>query len=189
MNNEEAIETCRMRLISSLTGWDAGQLEENPSGAEELFARKGGGKIHLIGGVSHITDVEKYIQQFNPVVTVIDQGPKVMYPGKDLDSVERKQKLYNRLRELAKKYNTAIMTVGQADAEADNRKFLTLNNLDGSKVGIPGELDWCMGIGKLDDEAYAGTRFLSICKNKLRGATGHGIVLLDVPRCRFTDSK
>jgi replicative DNA helicase len=168
-------------------GWDTAQLELNPAGAEDLFAKKGGGKIHLIGSVSHITDVEKYIAKFNPVVAFIDQGPKVVYPGKDLDSVERKQKLYNRLRELAKKYNVAIVTLGQADAESDNRKFLGLNNLDGSKVGIPGELDWCMGIGKLDDEAYAGTRFLSICKNKLRGATGHGTVLLDVPRCRFMD--
>lgn len=185
LNNEESIRTLRVRLYCSMLGWDQDHLLKDPEGARKIFASKGGNKIHLFGDVLSILDVEKYVARVRPVVVVIDQGPKLTCPGKELSEVEKKQHVYNRLRRIGIQYNTSVISLGQADSDADGKKYPGLANLDGSKVGIPGELDWCMAIGKVEDAGYESVRFLNVCKNKLTGKLGRGAVLIDIPLCRY----
>ena len=69
---------------------------------------------------------------------------------------------------MAKLYNTSIICLAQAVGEAENRKYLKLSDIYGSRVGIQGELDYAIGIGRtMDDLAYANVRFINIPKNKL----------------------
>jgi hypothetical protein len=187
MNNEEDIRIVKRRLYSAMLGWDKAYIERHRKEAEELFKAKGGDNIMLVGGVNHIRKVEHYIHVLKPHIAIIDQGPKVAFPG-DCNEVERKQRLFNKYREIAKDYNCAFVSLGQADNAADGKRWLHLGNLDGSKVGIPGELDWCLGIGKSNDHGYEFIRYLSIAKNKLTGIYGRGEVKFDPAKCRYEDA-
>lgn len=187
LNNEEDIEIVRLRLYSAMTGWDEDWIASHQPQAESDFESKGGGSIYLIGEVDHINKVEQILHRFKPYITVIDQGPKVSFPGSKLSEVERKQRLYERYRSLAKQYDTVLISLGQADSDAEGKKWIGLNNLDGSKVGIPGELDWCLGIGKNNDPGYENTRYLNIAKNKLSPHYGRAEVIFNVKTCRYED--
>lgn len=186
LNNEEDIERIRLRSFCSMCAEPQEWLDANPIEADQRFHERGGERLKFIGGVTHINDVEKHISAFRPRICIIDQGPKIdLYVGKNTSDTAKFQKLYNRFREMAKEYGPDIVTLGQADERSENRKFLGLNNLDSSKVGIPGELDWCIGMGRLHAPEYAGLRFLTGAKNKLRATYLQDSVNFDINSCTF----
>lgn len=187
MNNEEDIRRVRLRLYSAMTGWAKDYIETHVKAAEEKFILKGGDTIKMVGEVDHINKVEALIHEVKPYVVVVDQGPKVNYPNPKLSEVERKQKLYARFRQMSLQYDCIFITIGQADSNAEGRQWIGLNNLDGSKVGIPGELDWCLGIGKSNEPGYEYTRYLNIAKNKLSPHYGRATVMFNVEKCRYDD--
>jgi hypothetical protein len=156
----------------------------NYDAAWEAWIKRGGENLKFIGSIAHISQVIQKLERFKPRVVIIDQGPKVQTYG-NLEGVARLQQLYNQYRDLANEYDCSIITLGQADNLAENRKYLNLNNLDSSKVAIQGELDWCLGIGRIDTEGFEEVRYLNSCKNKLTGRYGRGEVLFDINRCRF----
>ena len=183
LNNEEDIGRMRLRALSCMTQKTYDQIDANYDACVDTWDKYGGDRIKFIGNMVHIAEIEKHIRNFQPVLTIIDQGPKVRIYDKDLSEVQRLQTLYNLYRELAKVYNTALITLGQADSAAENKEILTLSNLDGSKVGIPGELDFCLGIGANDK--HPGRRFFNVAKNK--GRMGHGVMEFNEEICRYTD--
>lgn len=187
LNNEEDIRRVKLRLYSAMTNWNKEYIETHIKAAKDIFTEKGGETIKMVGEVDHINKVEALLHEARPYVVVIDQGPKVNYPNPKLSEVERKQKLYARYRQLALQYDCIFITIGQADSNAEGQKWIGLNNLDGSKVGIPGELDWCLGIGKSNEPGYEYTRYLNIAKNKLSPHYGRCTVMFNVERCRYED--
>ena len=185
LNNEEDIGRMRLRALSCMTQKTYDQIDADYDACVALWDKYGGDRIKFIGNMVHISEVEKHIRNFQPVMTFIDQGPKVRIYDKDLSEVQRLQHLYNEYKEMAKMYKTALITLGQADSAAENKEVLTLNNLDSSKVGIPGELDWALGIGSNDK--HPGRRFFNVAKNK--GRMGKGVMEFDDTICRYTDIK
>lgn len=184
LSNEEGIERLRLRAYCAMLGRTKQAISDNVEEAEKWWVAYGGDRLKMIGGCTHIDLVEKYINHFKPQVVAIDQGPKVNIHGKE-DNVRKLQLLYNSYRELAKEYNTAILTAGQADNLSENRKLLGLNNMDFSKVGIPGELDYAIGIGMTNEPGMENRRYINISKNKLRGIRANTTTYLDVPKCRY----
>jgi len=187
LNNEEGIERIKLRAMSSMMSVKVEYIEANPAKSDDIWENEyKGDNIKFIGGINHISMVVQKLERFKPRVIVIDQGPKVDTYG-NLEGVARLQILYNTYRDLANEHDCSIITLGQADNNAENRKYLSLNNLDASKVAIQGELDWCLGIGRVDAEGYEEVRYLSNVKNKLTGRYGKGEVRFDIQKCRFMD--
>jgi hypothetical protein len=186
LNNEEGIERIKARAMSAMLSVTPQWIMENFDAAEEKWLLGKGDRLKFIGGINHISKVVQKLERFHPRVIVIDQGPKVDTYG-SLEGVQRLQILYNQYRDLANEHDCSIITLGQADNNAENRKYLNLNNLDSSKVAIQGELDWCLGIGRVDAEGFEEVRYLSNVKNKLTGRYGRGEVHFDIQCCRFTD--
>lgn len=187
LQNEEDIKRVKSRAVCAMYQRTPEQIMEELEHFETAWAINYEPRLKLIPSVTDISQVEHYIQRFKPSVVFIDQGPKVSFPlaNKNANGVEKLQKLYNRFRELAKEYGPDIITLGQADNNAHNKKFLGLNNLDQSKVAIQGELDWCIGIGFLDEPGYESVRYLSMVKNKLKGIYPKDQVIFDVPACKW----
>ena len=109
---------------------------------------------------------------YNPKIVVIDQADKLQFHGDSkLGDVARLQRVYSKLRELTKKYDTHILTVGQASQSAENRKWLLPTDLDSSKTLKPGEFDYIIGIGKIFSDNFDpesdDVRYMHLCKNKL----------------------
>jgi len=66
---------------------------------------------------------------------------------------------------------------------------LQLNHMDSSKIGIPGELDFAIGVGSIEEIGYEEVRYLSVCKNKLKGMHGKGEVTFKYKTCNFSGNR
>jgi hypothetical protein len=188
LNNEEDIRRVKRWGVCSMLGVKEEWIAQNPIRAEELWKHNRGEDIKFIGECHDIFQIEKYIQIDKPGIVVIDQGPKVMIPGTaKMQGPDILKKLYNEYRKLAKNYETRVITLGQADDASTNRQWLGLTNIDSSKVGIPGELDWALGVGFIDDPKFAAIRYLNVAKNKLTGRRARKEVTFKMEHSRFSD--
>lgn len=157
------------------------------SEAKRLFKERGGDKIKIYDSAYiSVYDIEEVIKKYKPRFVIIDQGDKVSFRGQDqLSGTERLKELYRKFREIAKAYNVDIITAGQASASAEGKKWLQLDDMDNSKTGKPGELDFAIGIGKTEDDE---ARYLHLSKNKVKdGNHGKYVVTIEPMKARFKD--
>lgn len=183
--NEEAVGRVLGRAHCAFFNVTEEWLIEHPTKADALWKEHAERYVKFVPKVQWLHDVEKYLKAFNPRVCFIDQGPKLQCHIKGDNDVARLQKIYNTLRGWGEDYDCSIITLGQADSASEGRRILGLHNLDRSKVAVPGELDWCVGIGFTNETGQEEVRHINVCKNKLTGRRANDAVLLDIGRCRF----
>lgn len=193
LNNEEDGEKLMSRFYQALLNVPQEILESHPEECKKEFLRLGGNKFLLYDeAIIYIDDIEELFNTYNVRVCVIDQADKLHFKGQaKLGDVQRLQTIYAKLRELAKKYDVHILTVGQASISAENRKWLYPSDLDGSKTLKPGEFDYIIGIGKKFDDTdtdKANLRYIHLCKNKL-GTGLHAMIeaVFDPSRARYSE--
>lgn len=192
-NNEEGGKKLKKRLYQAVLNATTEQLVEYKESAEETFLQKGGQRIKIYDDASlSIETIDRLLADFNVRLLVIDQGDKVHFRGEgNYSTVDRLKILYGKFRELAKKYDVPIITVGQASAQAEGKKWLQMSWMDNSKTGKPGELDYAIGIGLSEDDVANGItslRYINICKNKMnQGHHGQYAVQFDSLRARYLD--
>lgn len=172
-NNEEDGEKLMSRFYQAFLNISKDTLEKHPERAYEEFVKRGGHRFKLHDeAIITIEDIEEMCKLYNPKIVVIDQADKLQFHGDSkLGDVARLQRVYSKLRELTKKYDTHILTVGQASQSAENRKWLLPTDLDSSKTLKPGEFDYIIGIGKIFSDNFDpesdDVRYMHLCKNKL----------------------
>lgn len=189
-NNEERGTKVKLRMYCSLLNMTKEEVSADPVKAEELFKEKHGDRIKIYdSAVITISDIEAILKQYKVRVMVIDQGDKVKFRGdKDMATHERLKRVYGIFRELAKEYNCDIITAGQASAAGEGAKWLSLDMMDNSKTGKPGELDYAIGIGYANEEGREAMRYLHLAKNKMKnGVHGRYFVRFDALRARYSD--
>lgn len=167
--NEEGASRISLRLTQAITGATRAEIRSNPSTIEDKRRANGWDRIILFDNVTHISAVDKILDKFRPRILFIDQGTKVSTDFRSDNEVYSAQFLFNWYRERAKLYDATIICLAQATGEAENRKYLKLSDIFGSRVPIQGELDFAIGIGRtLDDLALSDIRFFSVPKSKLK---------------------
>lgn len=164
---------------------ELGFMGEADMGVE--LDRLGWKRVLTASGVQHVSQVRKCLELYNPRLLVIDQGAKVAhdFQCKEVDVIRT---LYGWYRDMAEQFNTAIITVEQGVGEAINREWLKLTDIYNSRVGLQGELDYAVGIGrKVDKPSQENIRFFHVSKNKLfDGATVKFHTHFDKERCLWT---
>lgn len=188
-NNEEKGSKVKLRIASSLTGLTKDNMQSDPDNAQAAYLSLGGSKIKLYdSAVITMYDLDRILKSFDVRILVIDQGDKLIIPGKWDKNTDRLTAIYQRLRELVKTYpKLDILAAGQASAEAANRKWLQLDWMSESKTGKPGELDYAIGIGAQIE--HQDTRYITICKNKMHnGNHGQWVVNFDHNIGRYYDN-
>lgn len=166
--NEEGGRDIVYRLYSALLGKTYQQCIENPEQSEKEFLAKGGNKIVFMDRpVLHRSEMERVFEKYKPALIVIDNLDKVKGFEADRNDLVLAA-IYKWARTMAKTY-APIISVGQADATANNSKWLTEAQMADSKTGKPAELDFIIGIGRVDADGFEYVRYISIPKNKLRG--------------------
>ena len=157
--------------------------------ATEAFITRGGAKLKLYDNAFiSIEKIRQLIKMMNPRIVVIDQGDKIAFSGAvKLEGHARLKELYRMFRELAKEFDTHIITVGQASGEAAGKRWLEMHHMDCSKTSKPGEMDYIIGIGKTMSEDTEDTlRYLNFCKNK-DGQHARHIIQYDLAKSRYID--
>ena len=108
-----------------------------------------------------------------------------------MSTVDRLKAVYGKFRELAKTYNCDVIAVGQASVSGEGSKWLKMSDMDNSKTGKPGELDYAIGIGKTFDDVdnpVCSIRYISLCKNKMNeGKHGRYEVVFNASCALYTD--
>lgn len=168
-NNEEAGKKVGKRFYQSYVGMEKEDIKSNPLAAQKAFD-KISHKFKLVDDAGlTIRDMERIISNHNPRVIIVDQLWKVYgYENSSSNDVARIGSIYNWGREIAKKY-APVIAVHQADATSAGQKWIEKNQLHMSKVGIVGELDALITLGKTHDPSEEFIRFLYTPKNKLTG--------------------
>lgn len=167
-NNEERGKLF-LRLVEAATGWGLVDIVRDEKAALSAYTAVTGGidRIRVCepeGGLT-TTDIERVLREGKYGLIGINVLDKVQGFGK-LDEVARMRELAKWCRGLASKY-APVIAVQQADASASGQRYLTMNQIYGSKTGMQGEADVILMLG-CEDPGF-NERYLSVAKNKLPG--------------------
>jgi replicative DNA helicase len=167
-NNEEQGNKVMLRYYQAALGLDWHQLRADLKGNREKFHEITKSNIRLYDHPSiHRRDVERVCEELNPSLIIFDQLDKIR--GFDADRQDLVfGKIYQWARELAKTYGP-VLAVSQASATGEGKRWLTMDDVDGSKTAKAAEADFIVGIGKTHAEEDEYTRYLHAIKNKLQG--------------------
>ena len=185
INNEEVGSTVLSRCYQASLGLTSEELFNNLELNELEYKRLTGDRIKIVDDANiGRKEIEALCKRLNPVLIVIDQIDKLRgFEGDRYDLIMKE--IYRWGRGLAKTYGPVI-GICQAGGTAENKKWLTMNDVDSSHTAKQGEADFMLGIGKVDDEGKENIRYLHVSKNKLPGdkdtlpALRHGKVDVDI---------
>jgi replicative DNA helicase len=167
-NNEQVGSEVMLRCYQAVFGVSEQELYTNLDYYSEEYKNKIQGKLKIIdNAIITRKKVEELCAKYNPSLVVFDQIDKIY--GFEADRYDLKMKaIYIWARELAKKY-CPVIGVCQAGGTAEGKKYLNMNDVDSSHTAKQSECDFMIGIGASNTEGDEFSRYLSICKNKLRG--------------------
>jgi len=187
--NEEKGNRIQLRLYSAMLNTPIREIISNRLSAKAEFIKRGGSKIKVYDNAYiSIEDIDRICNEYRPRIIIIDQGDKINFRGgAHLDGPIRLKELYRRFREQAKIHGCAVITAGQASAEAQGKKWLEMTHMDWSKTGKAGEFDISIGIGKCLDEGKESMRYIHLNKNKFTGLEIKTPVILNTLTGRYSD--
>ena len=186
--NEEGISGLKARCGVSLLGVTTQWAEENPTEFGQQVNIRSGDCIRWHGGVRSTRDVETLVKRYDPVVTVLDQLPKFILPGNKAEGPQGLANVYGWFREKSQELSTAMFGVAQAGFTAQNKQWLTMEDINASKTDVPGATDWAFGIGYSNEPGMDDFRFFNIFRNKKKyGRKGRAQVKFNPDRCRYKD--
>lgn len=168
--NEQSGEIILQRAIQSCLGITPTDFFKYKKQAIAKFNLKTQGRF-LVYDKAYIQakEFDALCQRNKPSLIIFDQLDKIkgFSNSKDRDDMTLKQ-IYQWARELAKQYGPVI-GVSQASVSAEGKKYLTMDDVDGSKTAKQGEADWILGIGASHQAGLELVRHFSLSKNKLIG--------------------
>lgn len=168
INNEEQGSKVKLRCYEACFGQPLKTLVKDWEFYKKEYLSKLGGKIKIYDrAFVHRKEVERVAKEIGPALIIFDQIDKIKGFEGDRYDLEMKQ-TYQWARELAKEYGPVI-GICQASASAENKQWLSMDDVDSSKTAKQGEADWMLGIGKQYKEGMENIRYFSIVKNKLVG--------------------
>jgi replicative DNA helicase len=194
LNNEGVNEKLKARIYQAFLGVTMQELLADPARWDAIYNKAMKGKILIPKQGSYSRwDVEKLCKRYKPALIAIDQLTKITGFEGARDDLELGAK-FQWGRDLAMEF-APVIGVSQADGQAENKKWLTMQHTANSKTSVAAEADWILGIGHIHDTGFEDFRFLNISKNKLLGddrtdpALRHGklTVKIDAPRARYVD--
>jgi hypothetical protein len=167
LGNEEPDRRVATRLQMAFvkkSRWELGDMDEGDLGV--TLEQLGWRNTLTASGIHHVNQVQKCLEVYDPRLVVIDRGAKVHHDFKCKD-IDYLMTLYNWYRDMAEQFNCAIITVEQGVGEANRKQWVELTDIYNSRVGIQGELDYAVGIGKSTDQNKEFSRYFNVSKNKL----------------------
>lgn len=168
IGNEDPASDLLMRIINRLTGMNKYEVQDDPDEAQRRLDKRNYDKFimaPLAPGNFH--QIRKLVDEYSPSVVVLDQLRNL-----DVDSENRTQALERAAtesRNLAKSKSVLVVSVTQAADSASGKTVLSRGDVDGSNVGIPGQIDLMIGLGATEDMERLNQRVLSFPKNKVSG--------------------
>jgi hypothetical protein len=112
-----------------------------------------------------IDDIRPLIEEFQPTVIVLDQIRNLA--GEADGEVQKLEENGQAFRRLLLEYRMIGLAVTQAGVSAEGKAWLGMEDMYGSKTGLPGTADLIVGMGADETMKSRGQRALSFPKNKM----------------------
>ena len=183
--NEEAYKRVGLRYLYCKSNMSSDQVLENRKVALSRYE-----PVKQLLSIKDATDkrmeyVEQLAKSVNPDIIVLDMGDKFASMGSERSDIYLKEAAIHA-RNIAKKYNCAIIWMSQLSAEAEGKINVNQSMLEGSKTGKAAEADLMLLISKNPEiegqDSNDPQRHIRLAKNKLTGWHGTVHVELDVER-------
>lgn len=191
-NNEGLAVNILPRVMQAVLNCTIAELgEKSKAGTlyEEFYAL-GGNKIRIrdCHGLT-VWDLESIIKVTKPRLVIYDMLAKFRgfsLARKDLEL----ESLCDFAREQSAIHKHSGIATCQISLEGADQEYPDLSCIKDSKTGMQGAADFCLFMGSLNDDTYAGHRWISDPKNKLRRLGGRAIkqqLLFKAETCQFTE--
>jgi len=178
VGNEDPAPDLLMRVINRLTGLNRQEVQDNPDRAQAILDKRNYEKLIMAPlAPGNFRQINGLVERFSPRVVILDQLRNL-----DVDSENRTQALEKAAtegRNLGKRRDLVVISVTQAADSASGKTILNRGDVDGSNVGIPGQIDLMIGIGATEEMERMNQRVLSFPKNKLSGKHEPIPILID----------
>ena len=187
--NEEAYKRVGLRYLYCKSNMSSDQVLENRKVALSRYE-----PVKQLLSIKDATEkrmeyVEQLAKSVNPDIIVLDMGDKFASMGSERSDIYLKEAAIHA-RNIAKKYNCAIIWMSQLSAEAEGKINVNQSMLEGSKTGKAAEADLMLLISKNPDiegqDSNDPQRHIRLAKNKLTGWHGTVHVELDVETGRYS---
>ena len=167
-DNEEEGKGIQTRIYQAALGITSDELWADLHGNKKKYYETLKGKMKLISDAAlNRKRIEAVCRAFKPSLIFINQLDKVRGFAADRPDLVLKD-IYQWARELSKQYGPVI-GVCQAGSSGENKKWLYMDDVDGSHTAKQGEADWILGIGQYHDIGHDQVRYFNLSKNKLLG--------------------
>lgn len=167
IGNEEDTYKTRKRIVCNLANCTPSQYEEQTDKALERARERGLDKLsicHMQPG--SIPEIDEVLAEVKPDVLVIDQIRNLYVPKADSMTVKL-EKLGIEVRSLLSKHGCLGVSITQARDGETKSAWLTMEEMDSSRTGLPAQADLIVGVGVTEELIRNNQRALSLCKNKL----------------------
>lgn len=166
-NEEPAFKTL-LRGVCARVGFSLQTIKENPDNFKSQVADLKNKVFIKDISTFTINELEAYCEDKDIDILIVDQLDKLGGINSN-NTTEALQKLYERMRLIAKKNNLAAIAITQAAASAEGKLYFGSDKLNNSKTGKAGEADIILCIGAYPrDEGHPddGFRIINIAKQK-----------------------
>jgi replicative DNA helicase len=197
LNNEGPGKRIIPRLYQSALNLTMTELKERHTEGVlvDQYRKAIGGrldKIRIIDVHGFATgQIESILEESNPGIIVYDMIDNIRGFGDMARTDLMLEEMYKWARERSVKYDCIGLATSQISNDGDGQQFPTLGMLKDSKTGKQGACDFQLMIGASNDVGLAGSRFISLPKNKLRrpdgGSDPRAEVIFDAVRARYRD--
>tara|TARA_R100001377_G_scaffold14147_1_gene7212 strand:+ start:50 stop:1252 length:1203 start_codon:yes stop_codon:yes gene_type:complete len=177
--NEEEYVRVAERYLCAASSMDTDEIKSNYALAAQRY-KKVRNQISMVDSMGQNLDwVENIIKHSKPDIVILDMGDKFAVKTSDQTDVYLKAAAIHA-RNIAKKYDCAIIWMSQLSADAQDKVYLDQSMLEGSKTGKAAEADLMLLIAKNpvtegSDDDKAAQRHINVAKNKLKGGW-HGVI-------------
>lgn len=166
--NEEPAADIRGRIRQRLLKLPKHELRANPERAAEALGAADLGRLDIAAlSPGSFQEIQRLLDGKAYDVLVLDQLRNIRVSAGT--RVEELEQAATEARNLGKRAGVLVVSVTQAGDSATGKIYLELNDVDGSKTGIPAQMDLMLGVGSTDATRQAGIIGLSTPKNKLSG--------------------
>lgn len=168
VGNEDPAADILLRLGTRLSGLNKYEIRDNPQSAQKRIEERNGGLFTIAPlAPGTFTEVDKLVTTYKPKVVVLDQLRNMNVKSENrTTSLERAA---TEARNLAKRRGLLVVSLTQAGDSASGKRSLGVGDVDGSNVGIPGQMDAIIGVGADEQMLRQNLRMFSFPKNKLSG--------------------
>lgn len=195
-NNEQPGDVMMERAIQAALGINEETFFKYKRQAIQKFNKLMDGRFLMFDKAAMTSrDVEKLVHKYKPGLLILDQTDNIkgFSDKRERDDLSLKA-LYQWTREISKEC-CPVIGLCQAGGTGEGKKWLTMDDVDGSKTAKQSAADWIIGIGKSHQEGMESIRHFHLSKNKLRGdedtdrSRRHGKmdVRINEALCRFED--